>query len=237
DESVCDDQLQAINEADELEKEGVATGTHDSVILVGDETGDGRLDSNRGPETFSGNPSTSNSFAKVNIQSCQTPRSSQQKLTERQGANKENHSSQLKAADEIQAEIPKQKQTLKEQNLRIEFDRNKRKTSRDSSEQHDQSMITPPKLIRTATARLLLCVRSSMTKSAREIAKIVLTPEDIAAYKNKDDISFGIRGAIHAFVRKCHSAEVCSDRQLNEAIRSAISNEKEKMNPKRVETN
>ncbi|CAF1617270.1 unnamed protein product [Didymodactylos carnosus] len=67
DESVCDDQLQVINEADELEKEGIATAIHDSGASGGDQTRDGRLDLNRRPETVSGNPSTSNSLAKDNI--------------------------------------------------------------------------------------------------------------------------------------------------------------------------
>ncbi|CAF0942890.1 unnamed protein product [Didymodactylos carnosus] len=67
DESVCDDQLQVINEADELEKEGIATAIHDNGASGGDQTRDGRLDLNRRPETVSGNPSTSNSLAKDNI--------------------------------------------------------------------------------------------------------------------------------------------------------------------------
>ncbi|CAF1166939.1 unnamed protein product [Didymodactylos carnosus] len=79
------------------------------------------------------------------------------------------------------------------------------------------------------TARLLLCARGTMTKTAREIVKLVLTPEQVAAYKNKDDVPAEIRAAIHGFVRKYHLTQVCTDRTLNEAIRSAINNEKGKI--------
>jgi hypothetical protein len=46
-------------------------------------------------------------------------------------------------------------------------------------------------------AQLMTCVRSKTTLTVREIVKRIFTREQIAAYKNKDDVCLQIRTAIH----------------------------------------
>ncbi|CAF1321770.1 unnamed protein product, partial [Didymodactylos carnosus] len=64
--------------------------------------------------------------------------------------------------------------------------------------------------LRITTARLLLCTRTCMTKTTREILKTVLTPEEIASYKSKDDVAPEVRAAIHD--------STCSDSLLVELL-------------------